>query len=141
MPKSRIDHIEENARPKRVPLFDQPRNILTVTGKRAGYEYRWFNDVDNRIERAKLGGWDHVTYEELAQVGDVTAHSTRVSPKDLVSRKVGGTDMAFLMCIPKELYEEDQAAKQRQIDELEAQMFSQAEEEGLYGKIKQERGK
>ena len=141
MPKSRMERVEENARPARVPLFDQPRNILTVAGKKPGYEYRWFNDYDNRIERAKLGGWEHVTYEELAQIGDVTAHDKRVSPKENVSRKVGGADMAFLMCIPADLYKQDQDAKQRQIDELESQMLSQNEDEGSYGRIKLQRGR
>lgn len=135
MPKTRIERTEENARPKRVPLFDQPRNKLTVGGKRSDHEYRWFNDVENRIEQAKLGGWQHVTYEDLEAVGEVTANSTRNQPKDHVSRKVGNIEMAFLMSIPKEYYNEDQAAKQRQIDEMEQQMYADHESQGFTGKL------
>lgn len=127
-----IDH-KVSKRPDRVPLYDQARNVLTVKGKEDGFEYRWFNDEDERISNAKLGGWEIVTNEDL-KIGDRTVDSTGASSASPVSKKVGLGVTAFLMRIPKEFYDEDQRKKQEALDERENTMRSEALAE-RYGKF------
>ena len=119
------EHVEHKAvdRPKRVPLFDQPRNLLTVEGLPNGYIGRWFMDKGDRIEKAKRGGWEIVTYGDLT-VGDRTVNTSKNAPKDpVIVPTDGGSAHLYLMSIKKEWYDEDQAAKAEAIDEAERMML------------------
>lgn len=139
----KIEHVDEDAGTSRVPLFDQPRNVLTVSGSSKDYVQRWFNDVDERIHKAKLGGWEIVTYGDLKAVGDRTVNTTKHSDKEPVTKPVGGGITAYLMQIKKEWYEQDQAAKQAQVDELEQSMLPEDKDDQhsrTYGRINISRG-
>lgn len=139
MPRQKtIEHVDENARTSRVPLFDQPRNVLTVSGADKSFVQRWFNDVDERIHKAKLGGWEVVTYGDLKAVGDRTVDTQRHSDKEPVTKAVGGGTIAYLMQIKREWYEQDQAAKQARVDELEQSMLPEDKDDQhsrTYGRI------
>ena len=135
---SRITHIDENARPNRVPLFDQPRNILTVDGKDDKFHYHWMHDKQNRIEKAIRGGYEVVTYGDL-KIGDRNVNSKKNDLRTPVTQKSGDVVVLQLMRIPLEHYNEDQAAKEEQIAEKELLMLSESEALGLKGSIKIER--
>ena len=104
--------------------FGVPRSKLTINGaKIPGYMLRWINDQDNRILEAYEGGYEHVTKDEIPNIGDKNV----VDMGDLgtvVSRVVGnhasGEPMrAYLMKIDQELYEEDQRLKEELMTDVE----------------------
>ncbi|MDE3022994.1 MAG: hypothetical protein KGI54_14240 [Pseudomonadota bacterium] len=118
-----------SGRVKRTPVGT--RNILTVRGKDPDYVYRIVNDVGDRVEVFKEAGYEPVLAEQHL-VGDRRVNK----PSDegsIATAHVGGGQKAVVMRIRKEYFEEDQAAKQAQIDELEG---SQRPENlnGYYGK-------
>lgn len=110
---------QEKERTKRVPL-GVPRSKLAVP-QRQGYKRRWINDDNKgRLQNAKEGGYTHVVDPNLRVGEDGTADQ----PDSRVSRIVGKRDdgkplRAFLMEIPSELYQEDQASKQSALDEVD----------------------
>lgn len=90
----------------------------------AGFIPRWFNDEENRLPRAQDAGWEFVNPSEFPTFRP----SQHVAPNsDLGSRisVVCGTDelgqsiRAYLMKINKDFWDEDQAAKQKEIDETD----------------------
>lgn len=97
-------------RAARVPLGGVRRK-LDVKDKDPNYAYRVFNDVGGRIERAKAAWWEPVN-DEQGQV------DRRVVGKDSNGKPIYGQ----VMRIKKELFEEDQKAKQAPIDEMEEQL-------------------
>lgn len=111
--------VATQARRKRVPL-GAPRSRLTVP-ERPGYKRRWINDDGKgRLQAAKEGGYTHVEDPDLmaGQDGGGDKPDSRVSR--IVGRAEGGKPLrAFLMEIPSELYKEDQASKQRALDEVD----------------------
>lgn len=125
-----------SVRPKRTPISG--RNILTVKGKEPGYEYRIVNDSGDRIEMFKDAGWELVDSKDVT-VGDRRVDRT-TSEGSKAQVSVGGGTKAFVMRIPKEYYDEDQAAKNKHIDALEESMKKQALSGSDYGDIKTTRG-
>lgn len=115
-------------RPKRTPVGG-PRNILTVANKDPNYVYRWVLDSQNRIEAFKEGGYEVVTKD--MEVGDSAVD--KASQLGSAVTYVKGTSTLVLMRIRREWYDEDQAAKQEEIDALEATM--KAPESADYGKV------
>src|SRR3990167_4017063 len=96
-------------RPKRVSLQDQ-RNKLTVTDKDPNFVYRYVNDVDDRIAKFKLGGYE-VVEKKNHQIGDPLVDTGQATTTSIVEKAVGGRVKALLMRVPKEWYDEDQAKK------------------------------
>jgi hypothetical protein len=102
-------------RKERVPLGVRRQKLAAPV--EPGYQYRWMNDGwqkdPNRIAAAEAGGYVHVE---------------GVEPRVVGSNDTGKPIIARLMRIPQELYDEDQAEKQREIDEKE-----QAVNDGSFG--------
>lgn len=122
-------------RPKRTPI--NGRNILTVVGKEDGYMYRFVNNTGDRVQQFIEAGYELVDADKV-QVGDRrVAQATPEGSKAQVS--VGNGDKAFLMRIKQEWYQEDQAAKQVQVDELEKSIKTPSGKAD-YGSVKIERG-
>lgn len=110
-------------RPKRTPI--NGRNILSVTGKEPGYVYRIVNNVGDRVEMFKNAGYELVKATDVA-VGDRRVDSASAEGSiATVSVDATGTK-AYVMRIPQEWYEDDQRAKQAQVDELEQSMRNEA---------------
>jgi hypothetical protein len=119
-------------RPERIPVSGH-RNIMTVHDQDPAFVYRWVNDVEDRIEIFKLGGWKLV--EDKHQVGDRSVNSGTQLDK-VVTKNVGAGRTSYLMKIEREFYEEDQAAKERAIAEKERSMLaSERNAEGRYGSV------
>lgn len=111
------------ARPRRTPI-NGTRQRLSVKGQEAGYQYRIVNDTDSRIQDFIENGWELVQ-DKTVQVGDKRVASP-TSEGTLKKVSVGGGQAAYVMRIKKEFYDEDQAAKQARVDQIEASIKSQA---------------
>lgn len=115
--------VQETAvRPKRTPI--NKRDILTLKGKEPGYVYRIVNDTGDRIEALKEQGY------EMVQASDVRVGDKRINaatPEGSFAQvSVGGGQKAFVMRQKQEWYDEDQDAKQAEVNKLEQSMRQQA---------------
>ena len=117
-------------RPKRKPLAGRDR--LTAP-QRAGYVRRFVNANPERVQAFKDAGYEVVT-------GHVNTGDSEALPSQLgsVTTADGGLGTKLvLMEIPEEYYNEDQEAKQTDIEEKEKAMFAeQNNREGHYGSVK-----
>jgi hypothetical protein len=105
----------DRSKKTRTPLG--ARNRLTFSNLDPEFQYRVINDVDDRLMRAQEAGYEFV--ESPEQLGDKkVAEASKIGTS--VSKPVGNGTIGYLMRIPKKWYEEDQAAKQKQIDQTEA---------------------
>lgn len=123
-------------RKERVPL-GIPRMKLQAPS-RPGYRRRWICDRPGRIEDAIRGGYQFVTKETLGGPDVPVDLTERESVDSRVSRVVGVHEdnrpmVAYLMEIPEELYEEDQARKQAKVDEKEAALRRGVDQHGAPG--------
>ena len=136
------DEALKTMRPKRVPLHEQRRNRLTFTNQDPNYVYRVVNDIDERIEQFKLAGYEVV--EHKVKVGDTAVVDGNVSIGSGARVHVGSGRNAVLMRVPRDIYEEDQAKKQREITLKENLLIrkrksSEAGADGTYGEVSIER--
>lgn len=120
-------------RVSRTPLHE--RDILTVRNKNVNKEYRWVNDIDDRLYRFTEAGWEFVTDKNLT-VGEPTVNADKELGSVIVKRS--GSRELYLMCIEKEFYDEDQAAKAEKIRETENAMYEQlnSPHDGRYGRVR-----
>ena len=107
------ERVSAGERHRRVPLGIPE---LKMTARiRSGYIGRWINDAGGRIARAQQGGWefalDHDSEEEDKRRSMVVG-----------TQRDGQPLLAYLMEIREEFYDEDQALKQKPLDEMEAAM-------------------
>lgn len=109
------------------------RNILKVEGKEPGYEYRVVNDDGDRVSQFQERGYEIVT-DKSVKVGDrrIANPTAEGSP---VQVSVGGGQKAYIMRIKDEWYKEDQAAKQKEVDETVASMKKDAADNADFGKL------
>jgi hypothetical protein len=131
-------------KPTRVPVSGL-RDILAVYGKDPSKEYRFVKDSNDggmRIHTFIRGGWTFTEGGEHSDivVGDECVYKSEKGHGSIIRYPADGTNYLYLMEIPKELYQEDQEAKQGHIDEVEANITgkrsSEDNELGQYGSIK-----
>jgi hypothetical protein len=120
-----------SGRPTRTPVAS--RSVLNVKGQEPGYHYRIVNDDDDRIESFKGAGYEVVLAKDV-KIGDRRVEATSAEGT-AASTSVGGGKRGIVMRIKKEWYDEDQALKQKQIQELEDSMKQRAKESSDYGTI------
>jgi len=82
--------------------------------------YRWVNDSAMRHHMMKQKGWDYADNAEIASDGRNSGVGTRIE-RIANERTTPTVEKAFLMCKPKEFYEEDKAIEQEQIKKNETQ--------------------
>ena len=106
--------MKKYSRDERVP-FGTPMKRFNIP-KDDGYHYRVFNDnwkhEPQRIERAKMAGyeiWDGRT-DDVAKTAGTNDDGSEIK--------------GVVMRIPKELYEEDQARKQEELEKIDNQIYS-----------------
>lgn len=109
-------------RPKRVPM--QRGTVMQVgdNHKEEGYVYRWIDEKKpGRVEQALAAGWEPVRGNENASDKKVQDASQLGSVVRIVANRdphaVSPTQI--LVRKPKEWYEEDVAAKQKDLDRVE----------------------
>jgi len=121
---------ETVATQRRIPL-GADRNVLWVDGMDPTKKYAWINDYN--VDFMRASGFEHVN------VGDVrVAEHSRYGSQmgDVISKGVGAGVTAYLMCIDKDLYDQDMKAMNARADELEAGIYREAESGGLVGELK-----
>jgi hypothetical protein len=123
------EKVVRERRPNRKPIGTG--DVLTAK-KRPGFVRRWVNDVQDRVERFLDAGYELV--KDRTQ--DTSAPGVGV-PTHLGSsecrKPVGGGVHAVLMEIPEDWYEQDQAEKQKRVDEQVSRMKKPGPE--LYGSV------
>ncbi len=123
---------KSSSRPRRANV-NGVRNVLTVSGKEPGYQYRVVNDTGDRIAQMQEIGYEIVQDQNIS-VGDRRiANPTKEGTPIKVS--VGGGDTAYVMRIKKEWFDEDQARKAEYVDNLEKGTLREAREKADYGKV------
>lgn len=129
---------------KRVP-FSANRKRLQVDTEFKGFHIRWFNDQDDRIQRALDAGYLFVDRKEVGQVGDKDVSNGNTDMNSKVSRVVGRTKdnqpiRAYLMKISDAFYQEDQDVKEarnRLVDDaIRAGNAGGAAVQNKYGEVK-----
>ena len=122
-----------SGRPQRQPVGLRHRQKTRVSDP--NYVERWVVDYDgtgDRIADFKLGGYEHVP-SRINGLRD--SRVADASPEGSVEvRSVGGGQKAYLMRIPRDLYEQDQKEKARQLTATEEALKKPALD-GLYGKL------
>lgn len=106
-----VDRIDRN---KRIPLGGISLKLQAT--QRPGFTLRYVNDDGARISDALQAGWMFVPRDD-ATPDDGQAGSVF---RDVGAAKGGGVQRAYLMDIPTEWYEADQAAKAAAIDAKES---------------------
>jgi len=107
--------IVRGERQRRTSIVNQGR--LVVENKDPSRVYRFVNDKNGRVEVKQDQGWD-IELAKDHRIGGRRADSS--SPEGSAARvNVGAGDHAVLMSIPKEWFDEDQAAKQERVDASE----------------------
>jgi len=117
----------------RIPMGSR-RNLTSVNDTPEGYVDRWVNDIAGRITRIKQAGYEHV---QAASVGDSSVDGTH-SEDGVVSRDMGQGVTAYLMRQRREYFEEDQAEKQKIVDESEDSIRRNPNDnrnDGYYGSV------
>ena len=107
-------------RPTRVPLGARNRLSFRISdADKAAYSYRVINDQDDRLARAQEAGYEFVASDQpLGELGVAEASSLGAN----VAKPVGNGVTGYLMRIPREFYDEDQAAKEAKLTEIEKSM-------------------
>lgn len=126
--------IEKNLdRPKRVPMHEA-RQILNVDDLPVGKVGRWVIDSKNRCQVFEKAGWEYVTERGLT-VGSPKVDGTKAAGN--IVCKTGNSDgqMLYLMCIDQDFYDQDQLAKQNQVDQVEGELYESTQKTGHYGSL------
>lgn len=114
------DAMDEARQPDRNPSGRRKRVPLGVQQQRLGARVpdgmvgRWVNDTPGRIDRARQAG-----YEFINEDGRTAAERESCRSEIVGTAREGGPLRAYLMAIPRQFYEEDQAAKQEPLDRFE----------------------
>lgn len=98
------------------------------------FEYRFVRNTPGRVQKFEEGGYEMVTGD--ARIGDpnIAKASNMGSAFSIASGD--NADRVYLMRIPKQFYQEDQAAKAAKLDETEQQLKQRPKDQGLEGEIK-----
>lgn len=128
------EKIRDNVRAStsRTPVSGR-RDILAVKGIPSDVIPRWVNDKEDRLQRFLDGGWTFWT-DKNTRVGERTVNADKATG-NVVSKYVGSGITAYLMVIDRDLYEQDQWAKEENLRDIEASMKN-PDLEGRYGNIK-----
>lgn len=100
---------EPKGRRQRVPLGSM--RLKLTAPKRRGFHRRWIVDRANRLQEAQLAGYEFVRDEESIEDAGM-GRDSRV-------KQYSGEEILYLMEIPQAFYDEDQRAKQAEIDEID----------------------
>jgi hypothetical protein len=123
-PESRRAALIAKKRAERIP--PGMKSLSLDYPQRPGFTRRVVCDRQGRLERFEAGGWDFVTHSTLYGENPADRKITaREGIDSRISQVVGkhkdnSPMIGYLMEIPTELYNEDQAMKMEQLDKLEA---------------------
>jgi len=130
LPKVDQPRVKRNKK-ERIPVNGNTKNILTVSNRDPDYKYRWVLNDPDRVAKFKEAWYEVVERTDDLRVGDRKV-DTSAGTSSIVETRAGMGRKYVLMRLPKELWEEDQRAKQKQVDDSEAEMQREAKQ-GRYG--------
>ena len=136
---------DEPVRKQRVPVSSNRAPLTYRNQDTKNFSYRWVIDRDDRISLFLEAGYDFAP-PNGSPVGDPSI-KTQVQDGSRVTKSAGyGGLKHILMRLPIKLYNEDQAAKQREIDILEDSMRRPGTGKIVgkdidYGSVKMDRGR
>jgi hypothetical protein len=116
---SKVDRSEPVRGNTRIPVASNRAPLNSRGLDKENFSYRWVSDRDQRIAMFLEAGYEFVKPTAQKIVGDPTVDT--ISIPDRVKKSKGGTTQ-YLMQLPIKLYDEDQKAKQREVDEIEQSM-------------------
>ena len=136
---------EKENKPGRIPVSGI-RDIMTVLGKDENFAYRFVVDKMERgarMMRFERGGWTYARQDDMPggiSVGEESVYKTE-DHGSIIRFPSGEGYFSYLMKIRKDWYDEDQAAKAKQIDEVENTIIGTGrpdgeENQGQYGSVK-----
>ena len=121
-------------RSARIPI-NGTRDILAVKGIPEEFHPCWVNDTDNNIQKYLDAGYSFWTGN--AVVGDRKVDSDSPMASGVIQKNVGNGLTAYLMVIPKDIWESDMAEYHKTIGEKESIMLrNEKQGNGRYGSIK-----
>lgn len=126
---------ETVATQRRIPI-GADRDVLWVDGQDKSKQYAWINDYN--VEFMKASGFEHVSVGQV-RVSDNTRYGSQMG--DVISKGVGAGVTAYLMCIDKNLYDQDMAALAAKTEETVDSIYREAKSSGLVGEVKFGRSK
>ena len=130
LPKVDQPRVKRNKK-ERIPVNGNTKNILTVSNRDPDYKYRWVLNDPDRVAKFKEAWYEVVERTDDLRVGDRKV-DTSAGTSSIVETRAGMGRKYVLMRLPKELWEEEQRAKQKQVDDSEAEMQREAKQ-GRYG--------
>jgi hypothetical protein len=116
---SKVDRTEPVRGNTRIPVASNRAPLNSRGLDKENFSYRWVSDRDERIAMFLEAGYEFTKPTSQKIVGDPQVDSTSIV--DRVKKSKGGTTQ-YLMQLPIKLYDEDQKAKQREVDEIEQSM-------------------
>lgn len=126
---------ETVATQRRIPI-GADRDVLWVDGQDTTKKYAWINDYN--VDNMKASGFEHVHVGQV-RVSDAAHYGSQIG--DVISKGVGAGVTAYLMCIDKDLYDQDMKLLEAKTDEQVAGIYREAKSGGLVGDLKFGRGK
>lgn len=114
-------------------LYDAQEK-LTVAGKDENFHYVWVNNEGANVSRYLNADYEVVEDENLRIAFGATKVTSGGAVEVNVDKRHGLS--AILMRKPLEWYEEDKKAQERIVDESEAALYREKDEDGRYGNIK-----
>lgn len=121
---------ETVATARRIPI-GADRDVLWVDGKDPNKSYAWINDYN--VSHMLASGFEHVPVGAV-RTSDAAHYGSQIG--EVVSKGVGPGVVAYLMCIDKDLYDQDMKAIEAKADEQEAGIYREAKSGGLVGDLK-----
>jgi len=120
---------------KRVPVgLRDPSHIDDSNLDLANFHYHRVRGARGRVEKFLDGGYEMV--EGDFKIGDPNIARASNIGSVVATTSGDNEDRVYLMRIPIDLYNEDQAAKQGKIDATEQQLKQRPKDQGLEGEIK-----
>lgn len=125
---------ETVASQRRIPI-GADRDVLWVDGQDPNKKYSWINDYN--VDNMKASGFEHVVVGDV-RVSDAVNYGSNIG--EVISKGVGAGVTAYLMCIDKELYDQDMKLLDAKTEEQVAGIYREAKSGGLSGDLKFGRG-
>ena len=134
MSKDRLNRDEPVRDSVRVPVSSNRAPLRYAGLDTKNFHQRWVLDQDDRIGLFLEAGYEFVK-PTGSSVGEPTVDSSGKQHGSRVTKSAGfGGLKLILMQLPIKFYEEDQLAKQRDIDELEDTMRQPGKGKGIVSK-------
>jgi len=130
---SRVSRKEE-VRTTRIPVSSNRAPLVVKGFDHANFQGRWVNDIDERIATFLEGGYEFVL-KDGHTVGEPTMDAT-TKLDSRVKKPVGKGVTAYLMRLPKDLWLEDQANKEKELAALDRAMKAPRSNGADYGSVK-----